>query len=512
MGVTTASSVTLLFLITLTAIVAANSRINIGAHWNEMRCNPSVIPTAGFYKPTNDPRTAVEFARANFSFCQKEYIQDAIRAAAAGAKDIVEDQKAISALVQDMVSVFADVFTNVWNFCHGAYATFTERLTVVTKLFHNMMTNLHGLIDRLQGAILSLIMALMSMVVAFVNSVQVILVVAIIIIGILLIMQILLFYLMMPISGLIVTMSAIASVAVVTAVTIVAAVEESDACFTGDTLIATATAPGARPIRSLRVGDQLQDGGIITAVHRFRTSAALYKMGSSIVSGEHLVILPNSLRIPVKHHLRAVPYTTCGKINELWCLTTTTRTIPTPDGIIYADWEEIYMEDVERLQGWQDAVWHRLNRSPPPSLKIPDAILQSETGLSPACTVRRSIFFCGIPLRTETVMIDRIQIGDILEDGPGWCTVIGVVDIAGSEVEASVTLDGQQMSTATWIYTDLWKPAGITQVATSPLQPGRWMHLYTDSGSFTLGSGLRVRDASDVGLPALSSLVESIIL
>ena len=109
-------------------------------------------------------------------------------------------------------------------------------------------------------------------------------------------------------------------------------------------------------------------------------------------------------------------------------------------------------------------------------------------------------------------MIDRVQIGDTLEDGPGWTTVIGIVNIAGSAVEASVILEGQQMSASTWIHTDLWKPAGFTKEATEHLQPCRWMHLYTEAGSFTLGSGLRVRDASDVGLPALSSLVESIIL
>jgi len=510
MGVVAALTVTLIFTIVATAVISANSHINVSTHWDEMRCSPYVVPIAGFYKPRNDPRSAVEFARANFSFCQKEYIQDALRVAATGAKDVVEEQKAIAALVQDMVSTLADVFADVWTFCQGAYATFTERLGVVSKLFHNMMLNLHGLIDRMQGAILSLIMALMSMVVAFVNSVQVTLMVAIIIIGILLVMQILLFFLLLPISGLIMTMSAIASVAVVTAVTIVAASEVSGGCFTGDTLISTAAGP--RPIRSLRVGDTLLDGGKITAVHRFRTPDALYTMGSSIVSGEHLVVLPNSTRVPVKNHPRAVPYTTCSKMNELWCLTTTTRTIPTPDGIVYADWEEIGAEDTERLQEWHGAVWHRLNRSPPPPQKVPGSILQSEAGLSPTCTVRRITFFCGFPVSTETVMVDRIQIGDTLEDGPGWTTVIGRVETAGSEVEASVILEGQQMSSATWIEETLWQPAGFLHEATTHLHPCRWMHLYTDSGSFTLASGLRVRDASDVGLPALSSLVESIIL
>ena len=509
MTVIAAASVTLLFVIALTAIIAANARINIATHWDEARCSPYVIPIAGLYKPSGDPRTAVQFARDNVSFCQKEFIQAAISEAAAGARGVVAEQGAIAAVVQDMVSVLGDIFSDVWDFAQGAYATFTERIGVVTQLFRNMMMNLHSLIDRMQGAILNLMMGLISMVVAFINTVQVFLVVAIIIVGILIIMQILMFFLIFPISGLIVTMSAIASIAVVTAVTIIAAVEVAGGCFTGDTEIATATGP--QPIRSLRLGAQLKGGGHITAIHRFRTPDPLFKLGTSIVSGEHLVF-QGSKRVAVKNHPDR-SLVAGSDINDLWCLTTTNRVIPTPDGILYADWEEILEEDTERLQEWYAAVWHRLNRSPPTVLKAPDSVLHSEAGLSPVCTVRRYGFFCGLPIRTETVMLDRIQMGDCLEDGPGWATVIGIVETAGAEVEAAVILTGQQMSVATWIYEgDQWKPAGFVREATDHLQPLRWLHLYTDSGSFSLSSGLRVRDASDVGLPALSTLVESIIL
>ena len=116
-------------------------------------------------------------------------------------------------------------------------------------------------------------------------------------------------------------------------------------------------------------------------------------------------------------------------------------------------------------------------------------------------------------------MLDQIEIGDMIEDGPGWTQVIGIVKIDGPEVVQSVILDGQQMSSATWIQEgaallslSLWKPAGFTRDPTQQLHPMRWIHLYTESGTFSLTSGLQVRDASDVGLPALSSLVEAIVL
>ena len=515
MTVSAAVSVTLIFVIALTAVVAANNRISVAANWDEMRCSPYVVPIAGLYKPTTDGRSAVEFARANYSFCQKKFVQNAISIAAQGAKDVVAEQGAIVALVQDAVSIFADIFSDLWTFCYSAIATFKERAGVVSKLFQNMMINLHSLIDRMQGAIINLMMALISMVVAFINSVQVFLIVAIIIVGILIVMQILLFFLLLPISGLILTMSAIASVAVVTAVTIVAAVEASGGCFTGDTRISTKAGP--RPIRELKLGDVLADGGLITAVHCFKTPDALFRLGHSVVSGEHLVVEADGAKIPVRLHPSAIPYRSCGRVNELWCLTTTTRRIPTPDGTLYADWEEIDEDDTEALTEWYEAVWHRLNRSPP-SVKIPAPILQSEAGLSPTCTIRSIMYYFGVPYRTGAVMLDQIEIGDMIEDGPGWTQVIGIVKIDGPEVVQSVILDGQQMSSATWIQegapssSPLWKPAGFTRDPTQQLHPMRWIHLYTESGTFSLTSGLQVRDASDVGLPALSSLVEAIVL
>ena len=119
------------------------------------------------------------------------------------------------------------------------------------------------------------------------------------------------------------------------------------------------------------------------------------------------------------------------------------------------------------------------------------------------------------------MMLDQVEIGDMIEDGPGWTQVIGIVKIDGPEVVQSVILNGQQMSSATWIQDgtpssspslSLWKPAGFTRDPTQQLHPMRWIHLYTESGTFSLTSGLQVRDASDVGLPALSSLVEAIVL
>ena len=72
------------------------------AHLSDIDCDPSVVPIAGFFKPSTDPRSATEFARDNWSFCQKEYVQDGIRTAMAVPKELAEAQAAVVGSMSDI--------------------------------------------------------------------------------------------------------------------------------------------------------------------------------------------------------------------------------------------------------------------------------------------------------------------------------------------------------------------------------------------------------------------------
>lgn len=489
----------------LGAVLAATFRVNIQSNWDTQRCDPYVVPVAGFFKPSNDPRTASEFASDNWSFCQKEYIQRAIRVAAQGPQALADAEASTVGVVQDIASTVADVFFNVWKICHETYSSFMEKMKTVARLFQNFFINLYSITERLNAAGLSIIYGLISLVVSIVNSIQVTLIVAIIVVGIILIMQILLFFLFLPISGLIITVTAIVSVAVVVMATAIAAATVAElfspgACFIGSTPIILKDG-STRNIQDIRLGDILVDGGRVTAIHQFRSSDTVYDLGGIHVSGDHLI---DGMR--VCNHPDAIPMD--WSLRHLWCLTTTTRYIPCKSykgTLMFADWEEIGADDTESLREWHNTVWRTINGTIPPP--VHDAVLDSEAGLSPETAV-----VCVDLLGNRTMQpIRNIRVGDrVCDSSDSVTTVVGKVVLAGDQSTDAVEIAGSIVSCATWVkQSGIWAPVKGT---IREMHPISWEHLYTKSGTFMLAGGTLVRDASDVGLDHLRSLVDSIVL
>ena len=134
-------TITIVLSVGLGAVIGAAFRVNVAANWEEQRCDPYVLPIAGFFKPSTDPRTAAQFATDNWRFCQKEYIQNALRVAASVPQDIANAEAATVGLTQDIASTVADVFFDLWKFCYETYSTFMDQMKGAAKLFHNFMIN-----------------------------------------------------------------------------------------------------------------------------------------------------------------------------------------------------------------------------------------------------------------------------------------------------------------------------------------------------------------------------------
>jgi len=506
-------TITLVLTIGLTAVVGAAFRVNVGANWEEQRCDPYVVPIAGFFKPSKDPRTAAQFATDNWSFCQKEYVQNALRTAAEVPQALADAEAATVGIIQDVTSVVADVFFDLWNVCYEAYAAFMEQMKGVAKKFQNFMVNLYGIVERLNASALSIIYGLIALIVSILNSIQVTLIVAIIVIGIIIALQIILFFILLPVSGLIITVTAIVSVVVVAVATAIAAAMVAElfdpgACFAKGTLVQL---PGGatKPIEQIRVGDTLSDGGHVTAVHTFRTNDPVYNLYGVRVTGDHLLFMDTTQRMYVSEHPDASLEEQSQPATDLWCLTTTTRRIPCLSNggmMLFADWEEIDDDDTEALTAWFNTVWRTLNKGEPQI--VAEYILESEAGISPDCKVMCQSWWG----RRIAKPIRDVRIGDRVFDGPDSTTlVVGKVLLAGDQTTDAVEVEkGQLVSCACWTQQDgVWKPAA------GPIREihlASWQQLYTQSGQFILEGGVPIRDASDVGLSSLRPLVESIVL
>lgn len=505
----------------LAMTMVASYRVDVARNWDEYRCNPGVVALAGFFKPSTDPRTASQFATDNWSFCQKEYVQEGIRAAAAVPRELAEAEGAVAGLVREIASVIADVFFDVWKFCYSAYSTFMDRMKVVAKLAHNFMIQLHSIVSRLQAAALSIIFGLIGLITAYISATQLVLIVAIVIIGILIALQIILFFLLLPISGLIITVTAIISVTVVAIATAIAAAMVAElftpgACFAGGTQIMMGHGRGGVPIEKVKIGDVLIDGGVVTAVHRFYQNEQFYELDGIRVTGDHLLYTPSLKR--VRDWSEATLVDTSPRAQDLWCLTTTTRRIPVrgrESAHIFADWEEIPDGDKQAQATWYASVWNTVNPGWPRQGKPSE----SEAGVSLDCQIPVLNWFGQRQLRRA---ID-IRIGDWLLTHEGVATrVIGVVEIAGDQVTDAVELhDGREVqlvSEGSWVRRSgpegawaCWKHPTAEPVR--ELHPVRWLHFYTTAGEFQIGSGTwAIRDASDVGLEKLAHLVDVTIL
>ena len=124
------------------AVAAAGNytaRLRIPATWEAHRCDPGVIPIAAAFKPAEDTRTPAEFARDNWSFCQKQYVERGIRAAAEAPKEVLRAQEGVVSLAEELVDDLGDTFVNLWKFCYSAYAGFMDQMKGAAKLFQNFM-------------------------------------------------------------------------------------------------------------------------------------------------------------------------------------------------------------------------------------------------------------------------------------------------------------------------------------------------------------------------------------
>jgi hypothetical protein len=560
-------TVTIALVLGLGASFSFAFRTDIAANWEAKRCEPGVVPIAGVFKPTTDPRTRVEFAAANARHCEGIYVKEALRAAAAAPRELMEASSDVAGLAEDAADAVGDLFVNLWNFCYSAYSSFQDRMKGAAKLFHNFMIQLHSITERLQGAVLSIVFGLMSLIVAYLSSVQLILIVAIVIIGILIALQIILFFVLLPISGLIISMTALVAVVVVSVATAIAAATVAEmftpgVCFAAGTPVLLVDGTTTKPIEAVRNGDVVAGGGVVTAVHHFRSSDTLYDLRGVQVTGDHLVVMGDSSHYrlaPVREHpeARAVTDDWLGRPRDLWCLTTSSRRIPVrsdsdsglghgsdsnsnsnSDTVWFADWEEIDEDDDASLAAWYSAVWRELN-GPGPSgpsgpsersghgpsersgpspvvIKPPARVLDAEAGLAPDCLVACPGWF---GQRTWRRIMD-IATGDRVFDAEGAVTtVVGRVVIAGDQSTDAVLLPVEEgmgpqiVSCATWLRRDhLWAPAALQRLTPCELHPVHWEHLYTESGTFILAGDWAVRDASDVGLGSLHTLVEDVVL
>ena len=116
-------------------------------------------------------------------------------------------------------------------------------------------------------------------------------------------------------------------------------------CFSGETKIKMRE--GSKKISKIKVGEILSDGSIVTAIMKSSSRDQIfYNLNEVIVTSNHMVFHSTLGWIPVKSHPNSIllkefkePY--------IYCLNTNTKIIEI-NNIIFADWDEIDDDDIDK--------------------------------------------------------------------------------------------------------------------------------------------------------------------
>lgn len=475
-------------------------REEIIANWRKYRENPIYLFSAYLYKPSDDKRSRLQFTVDNF--------WDVINSM------IVNVFKIVLEPIFKVFFMFSSALTTTLNGIlgiRGLLQTFWEKFNSIIDVFmrrfgatfHRLrMTygKLMTAMQRITGISIAGIFQSMSAIYATMSMIDLIIRVIVVILLILVAIVIFLFLFMWPVIPLIVVV-----IGILVAAGFGGAVGgmASTFCFEESTIIAKANGEKTC-ISNIRIGDQLADGGRVTAIMEFEPPTienAFYSLHGIYVSGSHIVYY-NSKPIFVHAHPDAIQIPTPS--TRIFCLNTSTRRIPVcrtdRDSVEYfADWEELCEMDEEGKRKWNREVFEALN--PGEKWIIPtDDSLQSESAIHASVEVQTP---------HGSMPICKIRPGMFVIDAMGQPTrVIGIVRMAGSEVQSV----DRGVSCGAWIKqsNSIWIQPHTGLIANKDLDH-EWYSLFTESETYTLLDGRILRDFTDIGVGELPTTYEWIL-
>ena len=476
--------------------LAAVNREEIMKNWSKYRYDPLYMFAAPLFKPSDDPRSRMQFGVDNFKDAVSQNINNVFLKFLQPVFSIFKIF--LDAMNQTLGGLFniRALVGKYWNAFNRMIDPFMRRFGATFHQLRQTFTKLNHSFGKIMGLATSAVYTGLSTISTMTSFLDLMMKIIIIILVILVVMVILLFFVLWPFIPVI-----LAVVAIISGTAMGGAVGgmSSTFCFDGSTHVITKDRGPVR-ISEIRNGDVLMNGAIVQGTMTFQTpSDDLYNLHGVVVSGSHILYNLDNEPLFVHEHEESIPIHPTPDI-KLHCLITSTHRIPIQSarGVLeFADWEEI-SSDAD-LAKWHTQVFETLNSRVTPeyaSAPTPSAeILHSEAVLSG----RTKIW---TPLGPTEIR--GIHPGDTVLDGQGKPTrVSGVVCVDGSQVQSAAHFGGDAwISAAAWTSVDgrVWGHPELTGSADGIHE---WYSLFTDAGTFRLceagAIGLQVRDFTDIG-------------
>jgi hypothetical protein len=359
----TAAIICLAFIIFINYYYFVNVLEVIKTDWPSQRCNPLVLPFAGFIKKPTD-MSNIEFTTSNFNSCLNDILKNVVLIAIQPlyfAVNII--QEAVNSLItafdklRTLTANFREQFTSIVKQIYAALTNLVVTFITYSIKIKDSLLKVNGIITT---SIYTLFGSYMAMVSLFLCIIDMILLILIIIAAICLVFLILS---LIPLIGKVfrITWGVSAGIMLIIMIPVIwfeimllrvldlstPAPPGIPGCFAGETPVEINDL-SKKKIEDIEVGDKLMNGYKVTAIIKFAAEDQnLYNLHGVLVTGEHRVYHPTLKWIKVKNHPESVYI---PDFNEpfVYCLNTDKKSF-TIGETVFSDWDDIDAEVWEDL-------------------------------------------------------------------------------------------------------------------------------------------------------------------
>jgi hypothetical protein len=435
------------FILLITHTNLTNVLDVVRADWPNQRCNPLFMPFAGYInKPTD--KSNFDYTSDNFNTCILSILhyiselafapfQVAVNLIAQAIQMIIESVNSLRALFDKLRNEYAGLLEQI-------YAALVNLVVAFIGFVVKVKDTMKKTSGVLTTALYTLMGSYMAMESLFLSIIDLLLLILIIIACMIIVfIAITLALIFIPFFGQALASPWVVSTIITTVIMIAILIPvvwlqimmlrvldlstppppSVPGCFAGDTLIPLFAEGEKKPIKDIKLGDKLQNGGIVTATIQFSSRKQnIYNLNEVIVTGEHRVFHPTMKWIKVKNHPDArlvsnfiEPY--------VYCLNTDNKDFIIAD-TIFSDWDDIDDKVVTDLQN--NCVPHGYL---PENFTYADIHTSLDSGFLPDTM---------ITLKDGSIIpISDININDNLENDISefGAKVLGIIKIQGNGME-----------------------------------------------------------------------------
>jgi hypothetical protein len=338
-------------------------RSTIMANWAENRCGPFVMAGAYYLKPESNSETPSEFAAANFQFCLKQLVQNAMAIVMTPISSVMNEQtqsvNGVMTALNRIKEILATMMKQFMSYFAPLFKTFND----ITYQIGIVFQKLKSAFQKANAMLLSTVFIGLSFIATMNSVINLTIKVIFIILDIMIALLIILFFVLWPLIPLLIIPVILAISQLGGARGNTAMSKRSFFCFVPETPVVLEDGTICR-IDEITLGSRLQSGSTVEGILVLDgTDTSLFDLEGIHVSGSHLVKGKEGWHsVAEDTRAKAVDF----RVPRLYCLNTSDRIIPiqnaTGTTVQFRDWEEIDADDEEGMEGWERLVSHLLGK------------------------------------------------------------------------------------------------------------------------------------------------------